>query len=186
VAADAPFEEDEEENKAREREKRRELNIMLRSVIAESARLPSSEDVAKLVEGKPEAERREFAGAALSSSLLTDKDMPFVLRIVRAHPACGRVNLAFNYFTKDQASTSGLLEILKLPQVKYVVIVGNPLASFDGKDFLQGLDDAHLRKLIWISRIRVDGESWTKLVKAGKADLVRQSHAEYYETYGDV
>lgn len=112
---------------------------------------------------------------------LLDDDLPYIATFVAALPSCRVVDLSFNRFCDGDKS---LCEILAESHVKFVDIVGNPMASIQRKDFLSQLDEERVPKLIWVPKNWLAGQGWRSVVGEMAPELQRllvQSHNAYYD-----
>ncbi len=93
------------------------------------------------------------------------------------------LDLSYNRFTSDPFKLDHIWKsILDLPNMKYVNMCGNVLASDQRNDFMQSLSTDQLSKLIFIMPNWVMADSWHRMFK-DKPELipvVQRSHTTYY------
>jgi len=117
----------------------------------------------------------------LTHATLFDEDLQHIAHLVREMTSCEIFNLSYNriFIPKDK-DLLGFYELLRLNQVRYVSIVGNVLASIEGKYILNGLPQIELQKLIFIPKCWVERGDWKVFINQENQDLVEQTHEEYY------
>jgi hypothetical protein len=94
-----------------------------------------------------------------------------------------------NLFMNDiSVSASELIKfLLLLDRVENVCVVGNPIASYEGKDFLHNLPEHLLKKLIWLEEEYISKEDkWKHLVHNSHVQSVKLVHNEFFKRYSTL
>ena len=100
-----------------------------------------------------------------------------------------RVDLKSNRFHGYQEKSresvdANIRRLLASAKVRWVDVVGNPMASVDRMDVFRNTTVDELKKLIFVPQPWLDKKSWWVLVP-GKAEqaAVERAHFEYYATF---
>lgn len=115
----------------------------------------------------------------LSGRNLTDRDIPFVLKLVNNLHKCSVIDLSNNRLSPAIGSDDSFKELLRI--VNYVDVTINPVATIAGIDYLNRLSDSLLFKVIWVQRHHLTASvEWQKLIGKQKVGSVLQAHKKYY------
>ena len=118
----------------------------------------------------------------LSSNNLLDEDVSHIKNYVDPLNKLEILDLSWNriYGKWNPEVDRNLIAIAKKPSIKFIVVVGNPIASIDRADFLQNLEDWVLKKLVWIPEHWIEAGGWKGLVRPGQKEIVLQTHESFY------
>jgi hypothetical protein len=122
---------------------------------------------------------------------LFECDVRYLFNLVAKMPNCFEVDLSFNRLYGTNVETKKMVDnsiksILELPQVKYVVVIGNVIASLSQKDFFLQLNEDHLKKLIWIPSEWISGKGWKLVLENEKFHpMIEELHKKYWNDVYD-
>lgn len=123
----------------------------------------------------------------LSDCLLTNFDLKAVTELIKLLPSCRRVDLESNFFGEPDVKVKGvevvslMKQLLRLPQLKFLNITYNPLASIDLPEFFFSLDSQDLARLIWIPEYCLNDSAWLFLIPDPvNQEIVRQAHLSFF------
>ncbi len=126
----------------------------------------------------------------LRQNCLQDSDFDDVAALVSLLPACETVLLQVNWLHgfRAPAQTYGALRtLLRLPYVRTVALVHNPIASPDSREafaaHFAGVDAALLAQLVITPFGCTSGAVWDAIVPPAHADEARATHARFYAHY---
>jgi hypothetical protein len=122
--------------------------------------------------------KSNVTSADLSCNNLLDGDVPIIQNLPNIFPCLSLLDLSYNQITSkvDTAALRALLRRVTL------IIVGNPLATIDGKEFFAGLTKEELGKLIWIPQNWLKARKWVVLIPdKEKQEFVFTIHERFYE-----
>ncbi|KAI9138485.1 hypothetical protein BKA69DRAFT_1127326 [Paraphysoderma sedebokerense] len=115
----------------------------------------------------------------LSGRNLTDRDIPFVLKLVNNLPKCSVVDLSSNRLSPAIGSDESFKGLLRI--VNYVDVTINPVATIAGIECLSRLSDDLLCKVIWVQQYHLTTSvELQNLMETLKMGSVLQVHKEYY------
>ncbi len=120
----------------------------------------------------------------LANCFLRDDDMQYVEQLLQYFVKCQRLDLSGNRIcgSESQADTMllAMLDEGKYPQLEYVDVVRNPVASIENKELFESLTSSQLERLIWVPAAWIEGATWRTMVKPEMYDTVIQAHKKYY------
>lgn len=126
----------------------------------------------------------------LRQNCLQDIDLDDVSVLVSLLPACETVLLQVNWLHgfREPAQTYGALRtLLRLPHVRTVALVQNPISSFNSREAFAahfvGVDAALLAQLVITPFECTSGTVWDAIVPPAHADEARATHARFYAHY---
>lgn len=129
----------------------------------------------------------------MSSNQLLDSDFTKIADFVKLFPACEVVDLSFNrFYGKDSSGLvskdvdEALVKILSLETVKFVCVIGNPMASVDRRDLFDRLQRSNVDlflKLIWVPSEWLKSGNWASMVgpDANLQEKIRAAHRAFFE-----
>jgi len=93
---------------------------------------------------------------------------------------CLIVDVSCNCLSNSEATILKMLQ--QFPQIQFVNIQRNRLATIDRKDWLAKLDADILKKLIWVPEFWLQDGGWKELIRQELHATVIAAHTRYYET----
>jgi len=118
----------------------------------------------------------------LTRATLFPEDLPYITSLVEKMKSCEIVNLSFNRIHITDNMLQLLTNLLQIGHVRYVNIVGNALASMDGKVLFNSLSQDDLKKIIFIPKSWISPGHWKDLIEGSeKQELVEKTHTEFYD-----
>eukprot|EP00300_Choanocystis_sp_HF-7_P034218 c46822_g1_i1.p1 GENE.c46822_g1_i1~~c46822_g1_i1.p1 ORF type:complete len:248 (+),score=51.35 c46822_g1_i1:61-804(+) len=140
-------------------------------------------------------EKGPVAGLSLRANNLLDDDVPCILEAVQAClpksvPDGMWVDLSSNrisgYDSKAREKVDSALQaLLAFPQVTFVNLCANPIASVSRADFFYELQDELLLKLIWVPSSMLYSGNWTVLVPTRSDETRSKIIAAHKKFYSD-
>lgn len=128
----------------------------------------------------------------LSRNGLYSSDLPFILEFlsdseIKKYLEDTIVDLSDNKIEglgeyRETVDTC-IKSIVEIPEIKNLVIIGNPFATINRKDFFETLDiNNTTKKLIWIRNYNINCFGWQDLLKSQEViEYVKKSHLGYYQ-----
>lgn len=119
----------------------------------------------------------------VSDCALFKEDLPYVRHVCARLPSCETVNLATNRidFSCDGARHAAVLR--DMLNTMRVVVVACPVASCDGKEFLESLDEIQHTNLIWTPERFLGQREWTQYAMTVKTGLSLDDIIDYHRRY---
>jgi len=82
---------------------------------------------------------------------------------------------------EERCLVDALHQLLDMKSMQYLNICGNTCASAEATGVFARMQDEHLRKLIWIPQLFLNGNGWKVMVSEPLFEVVRTAHLEYYK-----
>lgn len=129
----------------------------------------------------------------VSKNGLGQLDGPYIVKCTKLLPNCQFVDLQVNRISDQDGVPEWLFELAALPNIKFIRILKNVLATSECIDFWKQVnkrsqEEKHpiLQKLIWVDEYWIDKQGgWKNIIKPEFIDVVKQVHEDFYTTYAN-